>query len=139
MVKTIICPTNRQNWFSAGIWEQSMGARNRVGIGLSYRPARLHRLAKSVPSNRFLGLLKSLKIPALCFRTFLYGQPSAFQIEAYTRVLMGTIDLGTRLMSSLHGLINFTDTKAKCRHRKKLTCKGTLRQMFLRIYRLEIP
>jgi hypothetical protein len=30
-----------------------MGARNRVGIGLSYRPARLHRLR-----NRFLGSLK---------------------------------------------------------------------------------
>ncbi len=30
---------------SAGILEQSMGARNRVGKGLSYRPARLHRLA----------------------------------------------------------------------------------------------
>ncbi len=26
----------------AGIFKQSMGARNRVGIGLSYRPARLH-------------------------------------------------------------------------------------------------
>ncbi len=26
---------------SAGNFEQSMGARNRVGIGLSYRPARL--------------------------------------------------------------------------------------------------
>jgi hypothetical protein len=35
--------------FSAGILEQSMGARNRVGIGLSYRPARLHRLAESIP------------------------------------------------------------------------------------------
>jgi hypothetical protein len=31
----------------AGILEQSMGARNRVGIGLPYRPARLHRLAES--------------------------------------------------------------------------------------------
>jgi hypothetical protein len=30
---------------SAGIFKQAMGARNRVGIGLSYRPARLHRLA----------------------------------------------------------------------------------------------
>ncbi len=28
----------------AGIFKQSMGARNRVGIGLSYRPARLRRL-----------------------------------------------------------------------------------------------
>jgi hypothetical protein len=32
-----------------------MGARNRVGIGLSYRPARLHRLAEFIPWNRFLG------------------------------------------------------------------------------------
>jgi hypothetical protein len=41
---------------SAGILEQSLGARNRVGTGLSYRPARLRRLAVSIP-----GLLKSLK------------------------------------------------------------------------------
>ncbi len=35
----------------AGIFKQSMGSRNRVGIGLSYRPARLHRLAEFVPWN----------------------------------------------------------------------------------------
>ncbi len=46
------------NAFSAGIFKQSMGARNRVGIVLSYWPARLHRLAKLVPWNRFLGSLK---------------------------------------------------------------------------------
>jgi hypothetical protein len=34
-----------------------------------------------------------------------------------------------------HGLINYIDTKAKCRH-KKLTCKGTLRQVFIRVYKL---
>ena len=39
----------------AGIFKQSMGARNRLGIGLSYRPARLHRLAEFIPWNRFLG------------------------------------------------------------------------------------
>jgi hypothetical protein len=38
---------------SAGILDQSIGARNLVEIGLSYRHARIHRLA---------GLLKSLKI-----------------------------------------------------------------------------
>ncbi len=32
-----------------------MGARYRVGIRLSYRPARLHRLAEFIPLNRFLG------------------------------------------------------------------------------------
>ncbi len=39
----------------AGIFKQSMGARNRIGIGLSYRPARLHRLVELIPWNRFLG------------------------------------------------------------------------------------
>ncbi len=42
----------------AGILEQSVGNRYRVGIGLPYRPARLHRLAESIPRNRFLGSLK---------------------------------------------------------------------------------
>ncbi len=48
------------SYFCAGILEQSMEARNRVGIGLSLscRPARLHRLAESIPWNRFLGFLK---------------------------------------------------------------------------------
>ena len=45
--------------YSAGIFKQSIGARNLVGIGLSYRPARLHRLlVEVVPGNHFLGSLK---------------------------------------------------------------------------------
>jgi hypothetical protein len=39
----------------AGIFKESLGARNGGGIGLSYRPARLHRLAEFIPWNRFLG------------------------------------------------------------------------------------
>jgi hypothetical protein len=39
----------------AGIFKKSMRARNRGGIGLSYRPARLHRVAEFIPWNRFLG------------------------------------------------------------------------------------
>jgi hypothetical protein len=43
----------------AGIFKQSMEARNRGGIGLSYRTARLHRLAESIPWNQFfLGFIK---------------------------------------------------------------------------------
>jgi hypothetical protein len=42
-----------------GIFKQSMGDRNRVGIGLSYRPARLLSLAELFPWNRFLGSLKA--------------------------------------------------------------------------------
>ncbi len=36
---------------------QSMEARNQVGMGLSYWPARLHRLAVLIPWNRFLSSL----------------------------------------------------------------------------------
>ncbi len=39
-------------------FKQSMGARNRVGIGLSYRPARLHKRAELFPWNQFLGSIK---------------------------------------------------------------------------------
>jgi hypothetical protein len=44
--------------------EQSMGTRNRVGIGLSYQPAMLHTTqACGIGSlESILGLLKSLKI-----------------------------------------------------------------------------
>ncbi len=34
--------------------------------------------------------------------------------------------------------INYKDTKTKCRHLNKLTCKRTLRQVFIRVYKLEI-
>ncbi len=44
----------------AGFLVQSMRARKQIEIGFSYRPARLQRLAESIP-----GLRKSLKIPAL--------------------------------------------------------------------------
>ncbi len=33
----------------AGIFKHSVGARNRVGIGLAYQPAGLHRLAELIP------------------------------------------------------------------------------------------
>jgi hypothetical protein len=29
--------------------------------------------------------------------------------------------------SIIHGIINYIDTKAKCRHLKQLTCKGACR------------
>ncbi len=41
-------------------------------------------------------------------------------------------------MGLLHRLINYIDTKAKCCHLKTITCKGTLRQGFIKVYKLEI-
>ncbi len=46
---------SEQHTLRAGIFKESMGAKNRGEIGLSYRPARLHRLAEIIPWNRFLG------------------------------------------------------------------------------------
>ncbi len=37
------------------MFKQSMGARNLVGIGLSYWPARGNMLAELIPWNQFLG------------------------------------------------------------------------------------
>ncbi len=34
-------------------------------------------------------------------------------------------------VSGDHGLINYLDAKAKCRHLEKFTCKGTLQQVFI--------
>jgi hypothetical protein len=39
--------------------------------------------------------------------------------------------------SLIHRLINNIDTKAKCRHKKILTFKGTLRPVYIWVYRLE--
>jgi hypothetical protein len=52
--------TQHVGFFWAGIFKKSMVTRNRGGIGLSYRPARLHRLAEFILWNRFLG---SIKVP----------------------------------------------------------------------------
>jgi hypothetical protein len=41
--------------YRAGIFKKSMGAKHRGGIGFSYRPARLHRLAEFIPWNQFRG------------------------------------------------------------------------------------
>ncbi len=46
-----------QKQSGAGILKHSMEDRHRAGIGLSYRPARLQRLAEPIPWNRFLGSL----------------------------------------------------------------------------------
>jgi hypothetical protein len=37
-----------------------------------------------------------------------------------------------------HDLINFIDIKAKCRHLKNLTYKGTFRQVFIRLRPIQL-
>ncbi len=59
----LLVPGKHLIW--AGIFKQSMGARNRGGIGLSYRPARLHRLDGIHSLESIPGLHKRLKLRAL--------------------------------------------------------------------------
>ncbi len=63
-VKKIWKGSKRRCWMPSWNFKQSLGARNRVGIGLSNRPARLHRLAELISLESSLGLLKSLKFRA---------------------------------------------------------------------------
>ncbi len=90
----------------AGIFKQSMGARNRVGIGLSYRLARLHRLVVLIPWNRFLGSLKFKNTGSV----------------VYNAVDMKTVP---------RRKIRLIESNKKCLYLKKLTCKRTLRKVFI--------
>ncbi len=55
MAKVVFAEYDRGNTAgilcSAGIFKEPMGSENRGGIGLSYRPASLHRLAEIIPWN----------------------------------------------------------------------------------------
>ncbi len=60
-----------------------------------------------------------------------FGLESALAANLGNNNEIGMCDLGSWTMDHI-------DTKAKCRHPKNLTCKGTSRQVFLRIYGLEM-
>jgi hypothetical protein len=62
--------------------------------------------------------------------------PHEFCLMAMER--FATKVIKTQGLVKTHGLINFIETKAKCRHLKKFTCKGTLRQVFICL-RLRTP
>ncbi len=71
----------RQSELWAGIFKESIGARNRGGRGLSYRPARLLRLAEFIPWNRFRGQ----RVTSFCgcsadeWQIFSHAQPTSNQ------------------------------------------------------------
>ncbi|MFN9961514.1 MAG: hypothetical protein ACK55I_51220, partial [bacterium] len=55
--KTVTSSLNEISTDQLEFLKQSLGTR-KIGIGSSYRPARLHRLAELIPWNRILGSLK---------------------------------------------------------------------------------
>jgi hypothetical protein len=81
---------------SAGIFNQSMGARNRVRIGWSYRPARLHNLEESFPWNQFLG---SLKVKKFGLRFFQKTSAPLFNDDLSKEPNFGLIHLAGQYLS----------------------------------------
>ncbi len=76
-------------WLGAGISEQSMGARNRVGIGLSYRLARGGNLSPAIwglGSRNQVGIGLSYRPASLCS---LVTQFQAWFLESIPRPIAG--------------------------------------------------
>ncbi len=82
--------------FRAGIFKKSMGVRHRGGIGFSYRPARLHRLAEFIPWHQFrspINILKyRLRVPKQEKRTVILSSFrkswSVFPLPQETRIVV---------------------------------------------------
>jgi hypothetical protein len=58
-----------------------------------------------------------------------------------SRVVPAAVEHWQKVFKVLHincRKIRLIEGNAKCRHLKELTCKGTLRQVFIRVYRLQI-
>ncbi len=99
--------------YRAGILKQSLGTRNRVGIGLSYRPARLNWLAEFIPWNWFLGSINVSKYRLCSTRTvrnldlknaFGRGKCPPPQVRKLSPYLLTFLEPKNRFLGSLKGL-----------------------------------
>ncbi len=91
-------------------------------IGLSYRTARLHRLAESIPWNRFLGSLFVYKFGLLARICKRLWSPSYVSWRAGTtnKVVVPAQQAGDRFLGSLEGLqIRALVPLRLCRKQKK--------------------
>ncbi len=90
-------------------------------------------LLGSVPENPWLVVVGGGGGEGADFsgRTFLGFHAAAARRMADPHTFLSLIPDRKDSVGKGRGLINFIYTKAKCRHLKKLTCKGTLRQVFI--------
>ncbi len=72
-----------------------------------------------------------ISVSILFVGRFLVDASKLVTISYQTKILQ---NITKKCLLVKHGLKNYMDTKAKCRHLKKLT----LRQVFIRVYRLVI-
>jgi hypothetical protein len=92
----------------AGIFKKSMGARHRVGIGLLYRPARLHRLAEFIPWNRFRGPIhvQKYQLCLLCDCTISIHEYSS----VYLPILWARYSMSSTIPLKVHKIEKFFDS-----------------------------
>ncbi len=114
--------------------EQSLGAGNRAGIGMSYRPARLRRLAESIPWNSSLGSLNVYKFGLCTLFLMKLLNPSQWRY-AWSAMQRTTCPSCSRTgppssKRYTRRKIILIESNAKCRYLKKVTGKGTLWQVF---------
>ncbi len=121
-------------------------------------PVKVHFIRKTLPFilNIFFtwrgfragpGLDPDPEDKKILIRNKYYSRSTTLRICQNFHLLSCAVCRGSQLCSAdgifmgmrkRHVLINYIDTEAKCRHLKKLTCKGNLRQLFIKMYRLEI-
>jgi hypothetical protein len=85
-----------------------LGARIRVGVLLSYRAARLHRLAELIPRNRFLGSLEVKKFGLRSVEVNKKGIYFAFRDEG---ACISLLAIKVSLLYFRHAPNNYKDTK----------------------------
>jgi hypothetical protein len=74
----------------------------------------------------------------ICFSRALFNPfPHNQKLTEFATIQQSLHKQDAKEDAPFHGLINYIDTKAKRRYLKKLTCKGTLWHVFIRVYRLE--
>jgi hypothetical protein len=80
--------TEKREEFCSGIFKQSMGARNRAGIRLLHRPA---RLADLIPWDRFLDSLNNYKFGLWPFRASHGAHGCTWVLWVYSRCSWGCL------------------------------------------------
>ncbi len=83
----------------AGIFKHVTGARNRVGTGLSYWSARLHRLAELMPWNPISGFKNS-------------GSGTIIIDPMSNSAFLGTVHC--RNLMRMHGMMGGTNSRGTC-------------------------
>ncbi len=102
-----------------------------VRFGPSRRKNAVFPISKLYKSRKICNqLILTSCIKSMFLKCFPYAKPPFNPLLFWFQTKCTLFRKKKRKNEGNDGLISYTDTKAKCRHLKKLTCKGTLGQVF---------